>query len=650
MRRRRRYQNYRTNPATAAGPINDVKARDQLDVLERISKHHRHVLRKMRPLKWDTQRNVFLSLRSYLYWKMHWLDVRRKVIKLAKQTQEHYEEMKRQFGCHYTGYLMGVGSGESVGEVDAKELTIHRPRHEDYRSVCNTMDRHNKILADLQEEYTQMEPLLKLPEWRDISQHVCHGGRLAFSVALACHTGTLSRNKAPEHKMFGWNVSGMKYNYPEDKDHPMFKRVREVMRGMHPRLPPTKGQRPSMLEGWEILNKSDPYEPSLPPQTPANRFKNICRTSKSKAVVGADDYIFSATPNLEDSTPIMARYVREEVQRDGGKAMRIRNKVVRKIMQLREPTFVTDTIEEGNDDGTITAIPRTRCTVPRQETANNTDTIFLAMPTHMGGDDYIVPAMWATSEMSVTTGWVYMRRGWPDMYHIHILPTSGDADDDDQEVRRLEEPMPDWTIGYKWKSTAEKLAIIEANMPTPELVHQTLEQASATFFNRTRNKELKGLNQKQRYARILVKLRRLPCLTRQDSYGVSNCTPGTEQFIEALTKASKLPQLGDGKVVDGRRLALCWKRAKYIQEDRFANVVNKLYEPYQKELDAKAAADARLDQRIAECMESEGGGLSTGNPPEPTVYAPVRINSESQIAPDGSFIDLRENQSLPVQG
>ena len=621
-----------------------IKVMDAYHLLKLKADHIARLLKTVKKPRWDSPASVAKSLRRLLHNYAFWLSMRHFAIDLHEKVNEMVDAVKTRINAHCRWAIETCLDNQYPGTIKSENFEVRDVNPQGYEEFHAVIQQCNQLHKDLEMLYLQCRELYQMPAWKELKPHACHGTRTAVSMALACETGKEDMNKAHYHALFGWHEKAA----PSD---PIFARIRRVIRNLNGRIREPNGIHPNLTEGRRYLTSS--YYVRMPnanaihatqtDRTLANYQRrqnrptrentdslsqllaNLLSTGKSLGIVHLNEAVFR-TSGIEDrlDSPVLVRYTRQQWLKDGGRAIRIRNGIVRKIMQLRDAQYVTDTatIQTPHEDGTVTIRTEEtrRCVSPRQDTVNQVPTIFLDTPTHMGGDDYIVPALWRGAEMKHCVGWVFLRRGWPDMFHEHI----------------------GWTPSNAKLDVPEKLALLKLSHPTPASVTETLEEASRTYFRRTRGAEA-NLPIDQRRLRLIRKLRKIPALTREDSYGVRNCQPGTEAFIKALTsKLRRSRVLGDGVTCDGWTMAKAWYKAGYIEEDRFANVVNKLYQGYEAEERQQAAIQERLDQRIADAMAWDGGQLYSGNPlAHSQPYVPTQITSEDQLAADGSFIDLR---------
>lgn len=179
--------------------------------------------------------------------------------------------------------------------------------------------------------------------------------------------------------------------------------------------------------------------------------------------------------------------------------------------------------------------------------------VLIGEPKQISPTDYAITALWRTNgvQLGTTRGLLLFRAGLPSCYHL------ADGNLDDTGAVRLDgrtEPLADFA-NRVLTSRAESYFRYRYGCDK-----QTYEQRRAA--------------ERQRVASIARKLRYLAridaTLTPADSYAVSNCRPGTAEFMEKLNI--------DTNRITARDILRRWRDANYIERELFGRVVDRLYE------------------------------------------------------------------------
>jgi hypothetical protein len=354
----------------------------------------------------------------------------------------------------------------------------------------------------------------------DIKPQMPRNGRLAYSVLTACRTGKLNRNYADQNLLFGWCIDTRNKH---DAASRVSINLGKVMRAIKGRIAEKSGPCPSLKTGWEYLSAE-------------SRDKTVAPNSKDLAQhVRMEPLLRRFSPLIQDHAmcgmawhcaPSHLRFLRQlDPER------RISDRKIRVYHKIAWVTMGTWHNANYQDSG--------------NRPNNDTLTTLTGPVVHHQGDDYYAPCVYSKQQRGsysnevrscrMKVGHVLFRRGWPDMVHV-------------------EGPLNHVTLS------------------------STLDTASNTYFENLRRQANAKLTeaerikeQDKRIARMMKRLRRLFVpFTREDSYVVGNCKPGTEAFINSLKQNGGL---AFDDLVCGPDLARCWWKSKYLQIDRFESVI-----------------------------------------------------------------------------
>lgn len=550
-------------------------------------------------LDWSTAYATAHSLRIMLAAALHWALARREFIEAIEKVGYALNTATSQEMSNK--YLLTCNPGRSSGwgrsrtstprenseTRNAERFHSTMARETEMVLASRLRTRWNQTCSRLDDTWTQSERLVHpsypgvLPLYKDLKKTMPVGGRLAYSVLMAVQNGCLHNNEPDEHMLFGWCCSKevWQHTYLETQ-------LREAIRQIPVHTPPDHveskilstgkkgtervsqgfpfcptGKAPSLTAGIAFLSKQDVkretgYEVDRAKLCQKNRFllsaAMLCG-DHSSANAGMILYLHQEQAKLRAEGYID----------DNGRTTIKRNipqAIVRKILGWREQDNTTRTWEED------------------YHAYNVTPTIILDTPVSLGRDDYYTPCLYTQTAYTkhngvrsgqrvkrLVRGYVLLRKHWPDMIHVEQLPT----------VKR---EVPNHMAEGDAVHPNDRVMLVDTGVIDPAAISTQLDNASRSYFDRERSEEEKKLTPNQRIARLLRRLRTLPALTRDDSYSVSNCKPGTETFIQRLQLLD--PKTGgslERTVIDGKRLAVCWKVAKYPEVDRFGNVINSLH-------------------------------------------------------------------------
>lgn len=503
-----------------------------LDELKGLLNANRRLLRNTTSLKWGTRYQVARSLRYILNMRRSWLQIRLKFTRAETMIRALTKEFDQRI-IHAAGPLHRTTTrrrryGKTyIGEeksVKAHEFESRFPGKDDHELVYERVQEWRELCKQADLDYAQSEQLmLSIPAYMDIKHLMPRNGRAAYSAIMACNMGKLSRNYADQNKLFGWGIS---IDGPyTNKSLPI--NLRRVIKAISARVPEKGGPAPSFKTGCELLSsqQTDTVRPAK--LSSAERFEPI-RTKYNELIT-----TYSLCGLWLHCSASHLRFLRSlDENRLSDRQIRINHKIAMKVMCAPG--------ESGS-----------RC-------QNDVVTTLTGSIVHHSGNDYYAPCIYSEqvydgpswdrrvrgTKMSV--GYVLMRRAWPDLIHVKAADFN------------------------------------------PDRITSMLDQASFAFFqaklDAAERARLGKLTQaerekmtKVRKAKIIKSLRALFMpITRADSYAVQNCVPGTEAFITQLKHYSTIKEWPEDGGIEGRELARCWRKANYIQIDRFSNVVRRM--------------------------------------------------------------------------
>lgn len=399
-----------------------------------------------------------------------------------------------------------------------------------------------KLVDQATQDYAQACELLVMPEYSVIKTKLPKGGRAVYSALMVCRNGSLSDNVPTSQALFGWFV-GASDGYSNDHYNNVIPNHRRLIRQMYPALPEKKDKvqdgRRMLPPSWERgVKELTAFVHDKTEDEFAKALSKKDRLNNLLIKVNDTNQAYSYPPVPEGQTRLVTSALLCG-DNDRGRP----NYSAHLLYTVKYPHLSKHHYEKRGIANNI--VYKVMKTPEDGLLRNDTPTMLTGPVEHAIGSDYYAPCIytqsstgdWVEGKRVVTKeGWLLMRQGWPDVFHL--------------EGRH------------------------EAGPPAAAAITEVLDRASNSHFARLKDAEERKLSMNTRIARLLKKLRLLPQLTVADSYAVSNCEAGTRSFIDNLTRESG-HKVADG--ISGRMLARCWKAGKYIQVDRFANVVQSLF-------------------------------------------------------------------------
>lgn len=519
------------------------KAQDKLRT-QLLDLRHRLMLARTdssNRLKWDTPAAVRKSLRWCLY-------IRGLFISTGKLVSEMHDRMSVLTARFYT-FTVKSKSDElkrperrdpRIVRSVANALACNLQTPEQYFSLKELHDDYNALLAECDLLWNNADLILSsLPTYKSIKHLLPINGRAAYSMLMVLGLGRADTTM-PQYNIFlGWA-----HDHNTDN---MITNIKSMCRAMRRGIE-HHGKPPSLADGRRLLktlhfslhDQTKPWEYKQP--AIGNRMATLAR--KHDRLIAARTFCgdFNSSNVSPSFCKLLARSTSEQ-QADQYKWHRIAHKV----MGLRDPVEPQVLMDSGHAGNVVST---------DQRISNQTLTILTGPVQHLHGDDYYAPAAWtaaryvsnrsysrsAETRPATVQGYVLMRKGWPDVVHVTSLEPSHESG---------------------------------SNLTASD----KLDAASQSHFRRLRDEVESKLTQNQRIARLLKRVRKLFVnFTRQASYASGNCVPGTEAFIASLNLKTVTPDVLENKMaeVEPRALAQCWRKAKYIQTERFLNVVVQL--------------------------------------------------------------------------
>jgi hypothetical protein len=544
MARRSSYYTPALKEAIDLGKVAIQELKDAVAPIEKI-------LRLTKPLKYDTTLDIAKSLRWNLGMRRRWLVMRNAFIQQAPVIHDIVIAVKE--ATSYNG-VWGINhtTGSEIHDHSVDNFNCKLPDPTlflaanqvvaEFRVVVNTL---KMLWKQTKELYATLPPYLGDHGYDNpLKKKLPIGGRAALSAIIAANHGWLRDVNPHEDRLFGWCVS-QKREY--DGESMVVHNLARVSRGIvRQSIIESKGPAPSMAAGIRLLSKPIPNNPD--PSVAQRRANLIARNEDL-----LKDHIFCGNA-LTQANSTLVKYLRITCTEKERRQIRINHKVLAKAMGLGRNGL-------------------------RSTTSNSTLTIVTGPITHYQGDDYYAQAVFTNYDRDTRQGWVLIRRNWPDMIHLsrtelvltthalHELTGPAPASDEPLTPEIVHLAHEDRILSVQELGQYYNVTAIEPS------ISSRLDESSRYYFNSRRSEAEKAKTQNQRVAAILRSLRSIESITREDSYAVSNCQPGTEQWLNDLALLNKYP---DRKDIDGKTLARHWRKAKYTQMDRLAPVVLRL--------------------------------------------------------------------------
>jgi hypothetical protein len=512
-------------------------------------------------LKWGTTPQVARSFRYQLNTYRRWLAFRQQFLKTERQMEDLISKFR--FNCHdpHGHHHLPRRTGDSgTAYITGSAFETGLPTPEQHALVWKVHAEWYQLCLEVDIFHEQTKELLTLPDYQQLKPLMPINGRAAYSVLIACRQGKIDSNLPAQKNLFGWHG-----NYTE-KAQP---NLRKVARAIRSRELEKRGPAPSFKTGCKILDSYtiahlEPFQ-WKPAEVSSRKSYIISRYSNTI-------FLRTFTGRTDSCTASMLKWLNAADLHD----LDVRHRIAFKVMKIESPGTVNT--GEGEASGEPPVVIPPRC-------ENNVLTALTGSVEHLYGDDYYAPAIYTNirekgdypfrvKESHTVYGYVLFRRGWPDMVHC---------------------------------TEAEFAAALK------DRAHiGILDRASMGYFQRLRDEAEKKLTTKQRTARMLRQLRSIFVpVARTDSYNSSNCRPGTEAFVQQLKQFSTNPAVMDDTEasISGPELARCWRKAKYIQADRLANVIRTLLSKQATQIslafDAAAALFPVADSQVEDLPAKE---------------------------------------------
>lgn len=517
-------------------------------------------------LDWSTPAAVRKSLR----WSLH---VRGQFISTGKLMLSMCNRMSVLVNRSCNFMCAGSASNLQRGERHdpeiitsvAKKINTTLCTPDEFFSLKELHDDYNSLLKECDLLWVNAQLILNsLPGYKDIKNKLPINGRAAYSMLMVLASGRADTTMPKYNIFLGWahdhNIDNVISNIKC--------MCRAIGRGVE-----HHGKPPSLSDGRKILKTvhftlHDKTKPWLPRQASKPERRSTLAWRHERLIYA---HTFCGDFDSSRISPSFCKLIHmatPEQKADWYKWHRIAHKVM-KISEPLEPQLKLD-----QSQGTPHIYANSRSDGNR--IGNQTPTILTGPVEHLRGDDYYAPAVWVETSVKYSSeyihsrtieecvprtvhGYVLMRKGWPDVVHTTSLE-------------------PD-------NETGRNLTVTEK-----------LDAASSSHFRRLKEEAELKLTQNQRIARLLKRVRKLFVnFTRQASYNSGNCQAGTEAFIASLQLKTVVSDVMENRAaeVEPRDLARCWRKAKYIQLERFSNVVSTL-ERIQAEKIATAYQAARF--------------------------------------------------------
>lgn len=254
------------------------------------------------------------------------------------------------------------------------------PNPDDEQAARAALNRHRKLLADADETYRQFTTVNNLPYYIGEAKNTLpiegkkhglkftmpRGGRVAYSVLLACAEGSTDNNQQTEHKLFGWHCSGSK----------IIANLHRIIRTIDGRSLERNGKAPSLSVGQSELRQWVKPPPSV--RTHEDR-RRALRSSYGQQIFDA------GLGNSDRFSPYMIRVLTRDLHE-----CTIRQKVAHKIM--------------GKDRGQSDVHVATVLTGPIERIGET--------------DCYRAPCLASNNGDNCKEGIVLFRAKWPDCLHL----------------------------------------------------------------------------------------------------------------------------------------------------------------------------------------------------------------------------------------
>lgn len=552
-------------------------------------------------LGWKSRKQVAKSLRLLLGTASYWLQFRQdfltvqglmnRVIHKSSQSLTTNRDSAARPRCR------------KPDDAHATEFTVSTPKELELKKLVQLKNSWNLLCQVSRDLYDQCEAWSVVPGYMELKELLPCFGKEALSALIACKHGDVDKLRASQDSVFGWKIGcahddKATLSANSDVAHKVTCYLRQLIRCITDRLPQqhvmieaskdAKGDElqgvergrarvPSLDWGLTILSKGmDGASRALP------SFDRVPTIAERVARMRGRYHWAVSRQLLCRSTQVPSNIVPSFVHRclkEPYKKRQIWMRMVGKIAHARNFTGpITDQgmpcygeqpseVSSGNPPAT-----------PLPEWANSVHTFLLGPPEFVQGDDYMAPALWVHSDgvdaqhrgakmqyMQMQQGYILLRRNWNDCFHRPGL-------------------------------TPPNAAEVSAQL-----------DLSTGHLRRGPNADPDAkLTTDQRKAKILWQCRSIAGMTRQDSYGVGNCIPGTEEFIRRLASLDENKKYGwnpDTNLVDGRMIAKMWRNAGFHQLDLFGKVVRAMHK---KMTELRLMEEQRYEELMIAQAEAEG--------------------------------------------
>lgn len=500
-------------------------------MLETFRGHYNEFLSLLRNqpalAEWDSVERVANNLRRMLFLRKRLAMMRERIELMGNATYRALSAYKDSIIPVSSSYEIARHSGGGFGNSWAESEKVKKtaqllskgPGNDDYLVMKRILNETKQAFQTIEEQYRELERTIfrKLPNYIDIKKVMPIGGRDAYSILLACDIGKKDSTLASQHSVLGW------YFQPNEETIAWFARAIKPVREIG-------GKAPSIKRGRELLRS---YPQSRYPQvkTPKNRevlayevmskrYHSFNDTEK-RSFIGRDSLTVSDMSGTFALT-FLRRWEELECYRHG-RLWRVLTDKAEKITgyeySSNVPTLLTSDPQQLQDVANGEGVFYAKCYY-----------VDIEPPTSRNG--------WKRVAI-MREGYIASKLGWNGDYHF--------SDIDYVNYISIQ--------AYPKMSFAEFVAI-------------KVNDASRYFFQQVERNKLYLQNEKKEKANALRCLRKIDTVTLADSFAVGNCKPGTMAFCA---------QLGiDVESIDGKKLALAWKRQHYPQPSRFIPVIKRL--------------------------------------------------------------------------